>query len=306
MAKRSILGTPLGSLLSSAIIEEPISASRAHQDLTMLAITSLTPGTDRPALTYLPVEKLVRSPYQPRRVFAQAALEELADSIRSQGIIQPIVVRPRADNTFEIIAGERRWRAAQLAELKEVPVIIRAVDEATATAMAIIENLQREDLNPIEEAMGLEHLMTQFSLTHQAVGELVGKSRAMVSNLLRLLTLRDDVKAMLEQGELEMGHARALLSLPGVRQLEVARMVIAKQWSVRQTELFVRQSLQDEDVADDVREKEQDPDVAALALRLGEILGAKLQIDHHANGRGKLVISYHSLEELDGIIAHIS
>lgn len=302
MAKRSILGTPLGSLLSSAVIEEPIAT--AHAELAEVAITATSP--EKFGLMQIAVEKLVRSPYQPRRVFEETALQELADSIRSQGIIQPIVARPLADKTFEIIAGERRWRAAQLAGLNEVPVIVRDVDEATATAMAIIENLQREDLNPIEEAMGLERLMTQFGLTHQAVGELVGKSRAMVSNLLRLLTLREDVRRMVEQGELEMGHARALLALPGHRQLEVARMVIAKQWSVRQTEMYVRDLMNRGDSEKEPAVKIQDPDVAALESRLGEVLGAKLQIDHHANGRGKLIISYHSLEELDGIIAHIS
>ncbi|MFI4956912.1 MAG: ParB/RepB/Spo0J family partition protein [Gammaproteobacteria bacterium] len=302
MAKRSILGTPLGSLLSSAIIEEPVPT--AHADLTSMAITSLS--AEKSGLMQIAVEKLVRSPYQPRRVFQEAALQELADSIRSQGIIQPIVARALPDKTYEIIAGERRWRAAQLAGLNEVPVIVRDVDDATATAMAIIENLQREDLNPIEEAVGLERLMTQFGLTHQAVGELVGKSRAMVSNLLRLLTLRDEVKMMVEQGELEMGHARALLALSSIRQLEVARLIIAKHWSVRQTELCVRNLLNAGEMPKEAPVRTQDPDVAALEQRLGEVLGAKLQIDHLPNGRGKLVISYHSLEELDGIIAHIS
>jgi ParB family chromosome partitioning protein len=302
MAKRSILGTPLGSLLSSAIIEEPVPTS--HEDLTSMAITS--PSAQQSGLIQLPVEKLVRSPYQPRRTFEESALQELADSIRSQGIIQPIVARPLADKTYEIIAGERRWRAAQLAGLNDVPVIVRDVDDATATAMAIIENLQRKDLNPVEEAMGLERLMTQFGLTHQAVGDIVGKSRAMVSNLLRLLTLRDDVKTMLELGEIEMGHARALLALSSSRQLEVARLIIAKHWSVRQTELCVRNLLNEGEMPAEAPIKTQDPDVVALEQRLGEILGAKLQIDHHANGRGKVVISYHSLEELDGIIAHIS
>lgn len=297
MAKRSILGTPLGSLLSAAVLEEPVSTA---------PVSSPTATGEKPSLTYIPVEKLVRSPYQPRRVFNEVQLQELADSIRSQGIIQPIVVRPRADNTFEIIAGERRWRAAQLAELKEVPAIMRAVDEATASAMAIIENLQREDLNPIEEAMGLERLMTQFNLTHQAVGELVGKSRAMVSNLLRLLVLREEVKTMLEAGEIEMGHARALLSLPSLRQLEVARKIVASQWSVRQTEQYVRQLLTRDEDEDDTVEKAVDPDVAALEERLSQVLGAKLQINHQANGRGKLVITYYSLDELDGIISHIS
>ncbi len=299
MARKSILGTPLGSLLSSAVIEEPAST---RPDLAEVAITS----SNKPALTYVPVERLVRSPYQPRRVFHEAQLEELADSIRSQGIIQPIVVRPRADKSFEIIAGERRWRAAQLAGLSEVPVIVRDVDEATASAMAIIENLQREDLNPIEEAMGLDRLMKQFSLTHQAVGELVGKSRAMVTNLLRLLTLRDDVKTMVEAGELEMGHARALLPLPSARQLELARLVIAKNLSVRQTEAQVQLLMRrDEDDAPAEKARFQDPDVQLLEGRLSEILGARLEIAHTASGKGKLVISYHSLEELDGIISHI-
>ncbi len=302
MTRKSILGTPLGSLLSSAVLEEPMVSTRS--DLTSTVITASS-ASDKTKLTYAPIEKLVRSPYQPRRVFNEAALQELADSIRSQGIIQPIVARPRADGQFEIIAGERRWRAAQLAELTEVPVILRDVDETTASAMAIIENLQREDLNPIEEAMGLQRLMTQFGLTHEAVGELVGKSRAMVSNLLRLLSLRDEVKNMVEQGEIEMGHARALLVLSHSRQLELARLIVAKNLSVRQTEASVRQMLNKED-APQKEVAPRDPDVIALEDRLSEILGAKVQIDHRANGQGKVVISYYSLEALDGILAHIS
>ena len=299
MAKKSILGTPLGSLLSSAVMDEPIST---RPELAEVAINATT----KPSLQYVPVERLMRSPYQPRRVFHEAQLQELADSIRSQGIIQPIVVRPRADKSYEIIAGERRWRAAQLAGLSDVPVIVRDVDESTASAMAIIENLQREDLNPIEEAMGLERLMTQFSLTHQAVGELVGKSRAMVTNLLRLLTLRDEVKNMVEAGELEMGHARALLPLPALRQLELARTIVAKQLSVRQTEAQVQSWLgrRDEDVIEK-KSREQDPDVRLLEGRLSEMLGAKVEIHQTMHGKGKLVISYHSLEELDGIISHV-
>jgi ParB family transcriptional regulator, chromosome partitioning protein len=294
MSRKSILGTPLGSLLSSPLHEEI--------DSPVLAAVK---GKGHQVITYLSVEKLVRSPYQPRKEFDQDALNELADSIRSQGILQPIVVRPTGDGKhFEIIAGERRWRAAQLAELSEVPTIIREVSNETALALAIIENLQREGLSPLEEAMGFERLMTEFQLTHQNLAEIVGKSRAAITNLLRLLTLRPEVKIMLEHNDLEMGHAKALLGLEGPKQVEVARIVVARGLSVRQTEALVRQVQQHKSVPESAKQA-PDPDVAALEQRLSEVLCAKVLIQHGNKGKGKLVITYSSLDELDGILAHI-
>jgi ParB family chromosome partitioning protein len=303
MSRKSILGTPLGSLLSTSFIEEPRAAYTLESD--MEPVLTAIKGKDRQVLSYLSVEKLQRSPYQPRKDFDETALNELAASIRSQGIIQPIVVRPANDGKhYEIIAGERRWRAAQLAELSEVPVVIRDVSNETALALAIIENLQREDLNPLEEAMGFERLMTEFHLTHQDLADVVGKSRAAVTNLLRLLSLRPEVKTMLEHSDLEMGHARALLALEDAKQVEVARLVVARGLSVRQTEALVRQVQQHQDVS--AAAKHVDPDVSALELRLSEILCAKVAIQHGSHGRGKLVINYTSLDELDGILAHIN
>jgi ParB family chromosome partitioning protein len=216
------------------------------------------------------------------------------------------VVRPILDGkTFEIIAGERRWRAAQLAELAEVPTIIREVSNETAMALAIIENLQREDLNPLEEAMGFDRLMTEFKLTHQDLADLVGKSRAAVTNLLRILSLRAEVKTMLEHNDLDLGHAKALLGLEGEKQVEVARVVVARGLSVRQTEELVRQVQQNKPAALE-QAKTQDPDVMALEQRISEILCAKVLIQQGQKGKGKLVITYSSLDELDGILAHIS
>lgn len=300
MSRKSILGTPLGSLLSTAFIEEPHTGYTAESQLE--PVLTAVKGKDRQVLSYLAVEKLQRSPYQPRKDFDEAALNELASSIRSQGIIQPIVVRPATDGKhYEIIAGERRWRAAQLAELSEVPVVIRDVSNETALALAIIENLQREDLNPLEEAMGFERLMSEFHLTHQDLADVVGKSRASVTNLLRLLTLRPEVKTMLEHNDLEMGHARALLPLEGTKQVEVARTVVMRGLSVRQTEALVRQVQQNKETIS----SQTDPDVLALEQRLSEILCAKVAIQHGSQGKGKLVINYSSLDELDGILAHI-
>ncbi|OOV87359.1 ParB/RepB/Spo0J family partition protein [Oceanospirillum linum] len=253
-------------------------------------------------MRHLPVEFLARGRYQPRRDMDPESLEELASSIRAQGIMQPIVVRPLEHERFEIIAGERRWRAAQLAELDQVPVIIRNVSDDAAIAMALIENIQRENLNPIEEAFALQRLQQEFELTQQQVADAVGKSRSAVANLLRMITLPDDVKKMLEHGDLEMGHARAILGLESQEQSSAARTVVAKGMSVRQTEAFVRK------LQAPVEEKaEQAPqaDVEFLQRKLTETLGAAVNISHNKKGKGKLVINYSSLEELDGILSHI-
>ncbi|HSG52961.1 MAG TPA: ParB/RepB/Spo0J family partition protein [Rheinheimera sp.] len=254
-------------------------------------------------LQQLPVEFLKPGKYQPRKDMSQEALEDLASSIRAQGVIQPIVVRPIAKNQFEIIAGERRWRASQLAQLAEVPCIVKDVPDEAAVAIALIENIQREDLNAMEEAVALERLLNEFSLTHQQVADAVGKSRASVTNLLRLNQLNDDVKLLLEHGDIEMGHARALLALKDAEQSDAARLVAAKQLTVRETENLVRRILEPKPV---VAPKPRDPDVMSLEQRLSERFAAPVQISYNNKGKGKLEIAYSSLDELDGIIAKLN
>ena len=253
-------------------------------------------------LRHLQVGCMERGRYQPRRDMSPDALEELAESIRAQGVMQPIVVRPLGDKRYEIIAGERRWRAAQMAELDTIPAVIREVPDEAAIAMALIENIQRENLNPMEEAIALGRLKEEFGLTHQQVADAVGKSRAMVTNLLRLMSLESDVKKLLEHGDLEMGHARALLALTGNKQIEAARTVVAKGLSVRQTEELVR-DFEKAKPAKPAAPKE-DPNVKALISDLSDRLGAPVQIQQQGK-KGKLVISYNNLDELDGILAHI-
>ena len=254
-------------------------------------------------LQQLPVEFLKPGKYQPRKDMSQEALEDLASSIRAQGVIQPIVVRPIAKNQFEIIAGERRRRASQLAQLAEVPCIVKDVPDEAAVAIALIENIQREDLNAMEEAVALERLLNEFSLTHQQVADAVGKSRASVTNLLRLNQLNDDVKLLLEHGDIEMGHARALLALKDAEQSDAARLVAAKQLTVRETENLVRRILEPKPV---VAAKPRDPDVMSLEQRLSERFAAPVQISYNNKGKGKLEIAYSSLDELDGIIAKLN
>ncbi len=267
-------------------------------------------AADRPAglgpITHLPVDLIRRGRYQPRRDFDPDALRELADSIAVQGVIQPIVVRPVGEGHYEIIAGERRWRASQQAGLTEIPVVVREVDEQSAVAIGLIENIQRADLNAMEEAAALNRLLHEFGLTHQQVASAVGKSRTTVTNLLRLLELNEDVKGFLESGNLEMGHARCLLGLKGPRQSEAARAVVARGLSVRETEKLVRQ-LQAEDPGErEQRPKpELDPNVRRLLNDLTDRLGARVEIQQGAKGAGKLLIAYNSLDELDGILAHI-
>ena len=253
-------------------------------------------------LRNLPVEYLQRGRYQPRRDMSAEALEELAESIRSQGVMQPIVVRPIGEKQYEIIAGERRWRAAQLAGLEAIPAVIRDASDETAIALALIENIQREDLNPLEEAFALQRLKDEFSLTHQQVANAVGKSRAMVTNLLRLMSLEEDTRKLLEHGDLEMGHARCLLALSGPAQVEAARTVVAKGLNVRQTEALVRDF---EKPKKQKAPQKEDPNLRKLKQDLSEKIGAPVQIQQGSAGKGKLVISYNSLDELDGILAHI-
>jgi ParB family chromosome partitioning protein len=253
-------------------------------------------------LQKIPVEFLQPGKYQPRKDMSSEALEDLASSIRSQGIIQPIVVRQIAEDKYEIIAGERRWRAAQIAQLDVIPCLIKDVPDESAVAIALIENIQREDLNAMEEAQALDRLMVEFELTHQEVATAVGKPRTTVTNLLRLNNLNDDVKLLLEHGDIEMGHARALLALQGNAQNEAAQIVSGKGLTVRDTENLVRRLL--EPAKEKVAVKEN-PDVQRLQTELSENLGAPVIIAHNAKGKGKLVINFSSLDQLDGILGHI-
>ena len=290
MAKRKSLGRGLEALLSTESIPE---------------VEGIAGN-----LKEIPVDLLQRGRYQPRVDMREETLQELADSIRSQGLVQPIVVRPLdpagGELRYEIVAGERRWRAAQLAGLHTISAIIRDIPDQAAVAMSLIENIQREDLNPMEEARALWRLVEDFDMTHATAAVAVGRSRVMVSNLLRLLELPDQVIAMLERRELGMGHARALLALDSVAdQLTLARRVVNEGWSVRETERAIRllpKSRKRPNRGD--RSAAPDPDVQRLENSLADRLGAKVKIEHSGAG-GRIVIRYHSLDELDGIIGHI-
>jgi ParB family chromosome partitioning protein len=265
----------------------------------LLGDVASSPAQEKPQdVQKLPIEFLQRGKYQPRRDMDPEKLKELSDSIAAQGIIQPIIVRKLLDDKYEIIAGERRWRAAQLAELQEVPVLVKDIDDRSVMAVALIENIQREDLNALEEADALHRLLDEFELTHQQIAEAVGKSRATVSNLLRLLDLAAEVKTMLGKGQLEMGHARALLGLDDAKQVEIANKVVKQGLTVRAVEKLVREQNQEKPVV----VKKVDPDTLRLQRQLSERTGAKVEINHQENGKGKLIFSYTSLEELEGII----
>lgn len=253
-------------------------------------------------LEEVPVEWIRPGKYQPRKTMREAGLEELAASIKAQGVMQPIVLRTIGENRYEIIAGERRWRASQLAGLEKVPAVIREVSDESAVAISLIENIQREDLNPMEEAMALDRLLSEFQLTHQEVADAVGKSRVAVTNYLRLLNLGDVVAGMLGRGEIEMGHARALLSLTDERQAEIARQVVARGLNVRETEALVRRSLSGGKKDKTPKRGASDADTRNLEQRLSSHIGQPVSIQHSARGKGKLIISYNSLDELDGIL----
>ncbi|NOR51938.1 MAG: ParB/RepB/Spo0J family partition protein [Gammaproteobacteria bacterium] len=296
-AKKRGLGKGLTALLGSSAKVVSIEAS----DSAEIADENLDGGQ----LKWLPVDTLQRGVYQPRIDIDPESLEELADSIRAQGVVQPIVVRPLAEpGRYEIIAGERRWRATQLAGLHEIPAVIRDVSDQDAMAIELIENIQREQLNPMEEANALQRLIDEFGMTHQLAADAVGRSRTAVSNLLRLLSLNDDVKRMVENGDMEMGHARALLALEGDHQSSAARTVAGKGLTVRETERLVKRLLAEKS-GEPKKRAHVDPDVIKLEQHLGEKLGAKVSIQQGARGRGKMVIQYNSLDELDGIIDHI-
>ena len=285
--KKKRLGRGLDALLGS-------SEALSNAELPSSVSTKDAPNT-------LPIEKLQRGEYQPRTNMDQASLEELAASIEAQGIIQPILVRPIADEKYEIIAGERRWRAAQIAQLDEVPVLVRNIPDEATLAVALIENIQRENLNPIEEAVGLKRLMDEFELTHEEMAKSVGRSRTAVTNLLRLLGLSAGAKDHLEQGHIEMGHARALLGLPLDMQDTAATEVFVKKLSVRQTEALVKTYLTP---AKKASTSNKSSDIRSLEESLSETLGTRVLVDDKG-GKGKLVIEYKNLDILDGILQHI-
>ncbi len=281
-----------------------LSASRVTQTKTSEKRQEGKQGSA--GLVSLPVEQLQRGQYQPRKNINEESLQELADSIKAQGIIQPIVVRALSKkNEYEIIAGERRWRAAQLAGLKEVPVIIKKISDQAALAMALIENIQREDLNPVEEASSLQRLMDEFALTHQEVAETVGKSRTTVTNLLRLLTLNKDVLDFLAEGKLEMGHAKVLLALQGPSQTQTARVIAMKGLTVRETEILVKNTLAGNLTPSSSQTTLRDPNIRKLEIDLSHHLRANVKVKHQPSGKGKLSIHYKTLDELDRILAQL-
>ena len=279
MAKQKGLGRGLDALLS-----HDESADIAAESLQSLEISKLQPGK-----------------YQPRTNMDQVALAELAESIKAQGVMQPILVRPISVDRYEIIAGERRWRAAQLAGLAEVPALIRKVADESALAMSLIENIQRENLNPLEEAMGIQRLINEFGMTYQTAGEALGNSRSTISNLLRLLNLSAPVQELMMQGKIEMGHGRAILSLASVQQIKMAHLIVQKQLSVRETEKLVNQ------IEHPATRKIKKPDRDLLRLQedVSERLGAQVAIKPKKNGQGNIVIHYTSLDQLDDILSKL-
>ncbi len=254
-------------------------------------------------LELLPVESIQRGPYQPRTHFEPDALQQLADSIRVQGILQPVVVR-RVGDGYELIAGERRWRAAQIAELQEIPAIVKDMPDENVAAVALIENIQRENLNPLEQANAIHRLIEEFGLTHQQAAEAIGRSRTAVTNLLRLLELSDKVKPLVQQGQLDMGHARAILTLAPERQFEIARQAAEKGLSVRETEALARKAQTAEPAAKKPQKNKQ-PDIVNLERELSDQIGAQVEIHHRNAGSGKLIINYKSTEEFDGILQRL-
>jgi ParB family chromosome partitioning protein len=309
MTRKRALGRGLDALIGAGARHRD--GVELTDDAASVAVDGAAlPGGDAKAdierLERLPLGQLARGKYQPRRDFHPEALEELADSIRAQGVMQPIVVRAVGEKRYEIIAGERRFRAAQLAELDVIPAIIRDVGDDVALALSLIENIQRENLNAIEEALALKRLSDEFSLTQQQIADTVGKSRTQVANLLRLLSLEADVQTLLERGDLDMGHARALLALEGQQQRRVAHDVVNQDLTVRATEALVKNVVaQTAAPTPKAASQASSPDVARLETTLSEQLGAPVSIKQGKKGKGALTIRYTSLEELDGILAHI-
>lgn len=286
-AKKNPLGRNLSSMLSKSALQHATEQAASGSD-----------GGD--SLKSLPIDLIIPGSYQPRSVFDADRLQELAESIRHQGVIQPVVVREKVDEQYELIAGERRWRAAQLAGVKEIPAIIRKVPDEIAIAMALVENIQREDLNPIEEATALKRLVEEFQMTHLEAGQAVGRSRSAVSNLLRLLELSEEVRELVDARHLEMGHARALLTLEPSLQAKAAREVVAKRLSVRETERLVRRYKHPKPPRPPA-----DPNLEQLQSRVSEKLCARVKLTHSSNGKGRITIAYNSNDELEGILEHM-
>ncbi len=285
VAKKKRLGRGLGSLIGNV------------QEVTEVSAEEIATG-----LTELPIDKIQRGEYQPRKIFDEEALQELANSISAQGVVQPIVVRQEGSH-YELIAGERRWRASQLAGLDKIPAVIKQIDTESAAAIALIENIQREDLNPLEEANAFQRLIDDFDLTHMQVAEAVGRSRVAVSNMLRLLELSEPVKELVNKSLLSMGHARAILALEPHDQLEIARVVINRALSVRETEALIKKTLAPHPAKP--AKAEPDPDIQRLEQRISDSLCANVKIKTGKKGAGQLIIHYHNNDELDGILQHL-
>jgi len=303
-AKRQSLGKGLDALLGipedAETLQDQAVIDSSQELLAQTLADAVSPADG--SLQNLPVEFLHPGQYQPRRDLNSEALQELADSIATQGVMQPIIVRPTGDNKYEIIAGERRWRATQQAGLDTIPAIVREVTDEATIAMALIENIQREDLNAMEESLALIRLRDEFKLTQQQVADAVSKSRSAVPNLMRLASLEKAVQQQLERGELELGHAKCLLGLEGNAQIEAARSVAANAMTVRQTEVLVKKL---QNPSPDTKPQAPNPDIMRLQEELSEKLGAAVSIQHSAKGAGKLIFKYNSVDELDGILAHL-
>jgi ParB family chromosome partitioning protein len=308
MARKRGLGRGLDALLGGSAAKkatkEPVPVKDTDKSAPPSSGTSGGTAGDG-TLAEIAVDLIQRGKYQPRQDMHQESLDELADSIREQGVVQPIVVRPVDKNRYEIIAGERRWRAAQIAGLQDIPCVVRDVSDRAAIAMALIENIQRENLNPMEESRALQRLIDEFKMTHQQAAEAVGRSRTGVTNLLRLQELDDRVKKLVEQGSLEMGHARSLLALKGDAQYQAASQVHKAGMSVRETEQLVRKQQSGKLEKKEKKEATIDPDIMRLQTELSEKLGAEVKISHNASGKGTLTIKYNSSDELDGILERI-
>lgn len=298
--KKRGLGRGLNALLGTP------QASASTADTQAIEETAeSTPSTLDGELKQLPIDVIQRGKYQPRRDMHPEALEELAASIRVQGVMQPIVVRAISDDKYEIIAGERRWRATQLAGLSEIPAIIRIISDENAIAMALIENIQRENLNSMEEALALYRLQQEFDLSQQEVADAIGKSRSTVANLLRLMNLKEDVQRLLEYGDIEFGHAKLLLALSLDNQSHAANTIVSQGLSVRQTEVLVKRLNEEEKTPKTHTKTPVDTDILQLETELSEKIGVPVMLQHSAKGKGRLVLKYNSLDELDGIISHI-
>jgi ParB family chromosome partitioning protein len=303
-----LLSEALGFSLPEERNNEPITSTLQEKETMVSALNSdqmvNQAKQGNTFLQQIPTTKLIPGKFQPRRTMPETELAELAESIKQQGVLQPIVVRENNER-FEIVAGERRWRAANLAGLQQVPVIVKKVTDEEAMIIALVENIQRENLNPMEEAYALEKLAKELGFTHEETAKAVGKSRTAISNLLRLLHLQQEVKILVEKGKLDLGHAKVLLAVEGTKQSKLAKIIVEKQLSVRDTEALVQQELHAEENKQQKLQRPLDPDIARLQRSLSEKLGAVIRILHNPKGRGKIVIRYNSIDELDGILEHI-